>query len=224
MNIRQYVSELSSVSLPNVFNPYKDICEQSDHLSSPAIRRLNLELYLTKISEVGVDSVWLGRDCGYRGGRRTGIALTDEVHLEALGQRFGVTGIRKATLGLPVKERTATEIWKRVSEIDCKIFLWNVFPFHPFEPGEPKSNRRHSTREFSICRELLSSLLTHLKPRTVVALGADAYQATLRLGVVATLVRHPSYGGHVEFAKGIRNLFGYGETNRSQDPTRAANG
>lgn len=224
MKVRQYVSDLSSVTIPNVFNPYRDVCEQSDHLSSPAIRRLNLELYLTKVLESGVDSIWLGRDCGYRGGRRTGIALTDEIHLESLERRLGVAGINKATLGPPVKERTATEIWKRVSEIDSKIFLWNVFPFHPFESGEPMSNRRHSTREFLACRELLSSLLTHLKPRTIVALGADAYRETLRLGVTATLVRHPSYGGHIEFAKGIHDLFGYGKTNREQQRSRTITG
>lgn len=216
MNIRQYLSDLSSLSIPNVFNPYKDICEQSDHSSSPAIRRLNLEIYLTKVLEVGVDSVWLGRDFGYRGGRRTGIALTDEVHLDALSQRWGLSGINKATLGIPVKERTATEIWKRVSEVDCKIFLWNVFPFHPVQRGEPMSNRRHSIREFAVCRELLRSLLSHLKPRTIVALGADAYQATQRLGIAATKIRHPSYGGHVEFAKGIRDLLGCGDANRAQ--------
>jgi len=31
--------------------------------------------------ELGSNTIWMGRDLGYRGGRRTGLALTDEAHL-----------------------------------------------------------------------------------------------------------------------------------------------
>ena len=90
MNVSIFVTQLSQISLPNVFNPYRDSCCEHDHSGSPTIRRLNLQLYLETAIACGADSVWLGRDCGYRGARRTGIALTDEIHLEILERHFGI--------------------------------------------------------------------------------------------------------------------------------------
>ena len=207
MNVSIFVTQLSQISLPNVFNPYRDLCSEHDHSGSPTIRRLNLQLYLETAIACGADSVWLGRDCGYRGARRTGIALTDEIHLEILEQHFGIGGMTKATVGGIIKERTATEVWKVIREVNARVFLWNVFPFHPFETGSPMSNRRHTTREFNECSDLLVCLLELLKPKRVVALGADAHNGALRLGLQVSPVRHPSYGGQVEFADAIRELY-----------------
>jgi uracil-DNA glycosylase len=173
----------------------------------PKIRRMNLQQYVEATLSRGVDSLWLGRDCGYRGGRRTGIALTDEVQLEALKGYVGFSGISKATVGTAVKERTATEVWKIIREVDARVFLWNVFPFHPFEAGHPMSNRRHTMREFNQCKDLLLGLLEWLRPRRILALGADAHRAVMRLGFTASLVRHPSYGGHIQFAATVRKIY-----------------
>ncbi len=207
MNAELFVNHLSQITFNGVFNPYRDLCDEHDHSESPAIRRLNLQRYLDAAVNYEVESVWLGRDCGYRGGRRTGIALTDEINLEALDYMFGISGLAKATIGEPVKERTATEVWKIIREVDAKVFLWNIFPFHPFEDGNPMSNRRHSAREFNECKELLCCLLEWLQPKMIVAIGADAHKALSRLKFKASPVRHPSYGGHLEFANGIRQLY-----------------
>ena len=48
---------------------------------SAIIRRENILHYFSTAAEIGVDSIWLGRDPGYLGARRTGIAFTDEAHL-----------------------------------------------------------------------------------------------------------------------------------------------
>lgn len=207
MNAQQFVEQLSHISFRAVFNPYRDICRDHDHSDGPAIRRLNLQRYLETVAACGVESIWLGRDCGYRGGRRTGIALTDEIHLTMLQSQYGIFGISKATVGAPLRERTATEIWKALRKIDQKIFLWNVFPFHPFEEGDTMSNRRHTAKEFNQCSDVLSGLLNWLKPSRIVTLGADAHREALQLGFTATRIRHPSYGGHVEFAQSIRDLY-----------------
>ena len=207
MNAELFVNHLSQITFNNVFNPYRDVCREYDHYESPAIRRLNLQRYLDSAVTCGVESVWLGRDCGYRGGRRTGIALTDEINLEALDHQFGINGLVKATVGQPVKERTATEVWKIIREVDAKVFLWNIFPFHPFEAGNPMSNRCHSAREFNECRDLLCCLLEWLQPKMIIAIGADAHKALCRLDFNVSSVRHPSYGGHLKFASGIRQLY-----------------
>jgi len=165
MDSKQFIDELRQVSLSSVFNPYRDVCRIHDHSESPAIRRLNLQLYLDKAVECGMESVWLGRDIGYRGGRRTGIALTDEIHLEILERHFGIAGMTKTTIGESFKEQTSTEVWKIIREVDAKVFLWNIFPFHPFKAGNSMSNRRHTTREFNECKDLLICLLQWLKPK-----------------------------------------------------------
>jgi uracil-DNA glycosylase len=203
----RFIERLRSVAFPNVFNPYRDQCQEHDHSHSPSIRSSNLERYLNAALSGKIDSLWLGRDCGYRGGRRTGIALTDEMQLGALERHFEFDGINKATVGIAVKERTATEVWKIIREVNAKVFLWNVFPFHPFEADNPMSNRRHTAREFNECKDLLSGLIEWLKPKKILALGADAHRAVMRLGFRASLVRHPSYGGHIEFAATVRQLY-----------------
>jgi hypothetical protein len=208
MNAKRFVSQLSHISFPDVFNPYRDLCGSHDHPESPVIRRSNLERYLDFVLTAGVESIWLGRDCGYRGGRRTGIALTDEMHLDTLERHFGFGGMTKATVGLPLKERTATEVWKLILEVNAKVFLWNVFPFHPYEAGNPMSNRRHTSREFCDCKDILLSLIGWLQPRRIITLGADAEKAVIGLGFKVSPVRHPSYGGHLEFAGTIRKLYG----------------
>jgi hypothetical protein len=207
MNAQGFVDRLSQLSLPNVFNPYRDSCSEHDHSESPAIRRLNLQIYLEAAIASKADSVWLGRDCGYRGARRTGIALTDEVQLETLGRHFGIGGIVKATAGECLKERTATEVWKVIREVGAMVFLWNIFPFHPFESGNHMSNRRPTICEFEECKDLLLCLLELVKPSRIVVLGADARNATTRLDLRVSAVRHPSYGGQTEFAAAIRHLY-----------------
>ena len=211
MNAQQFVDHLSQVTLEGVFNPYKDLCALHDHPQSSAIRRLNLYHYLNAAAKNGLQSIWLGRDCGYRGGRRTGIALTDELNLDALNRRLGIDDLAKATRGQPVKERTATEVWKIIREVDPDVFLWNVFPFHPFDGGNPMSNRRHSAREFNECKDLLHALLEWLQPESIITLGVDAHKSVRKLGFDATLARHPSYGGHIEFAEAIRKFYSNGE-------------
>lgn len=209
MTVDGFVAEVSTISLPNVFNPYRDVCPVSDHLASPSIRCRNLTRFLDAMVKAEVRSIWLGRDLGYRGGRRTGIALTDEYHLTLLSDAFGITGLAKATVDEDVrKERTATEVWKLVSRIGQPILLWNVFPFHPFDETKPFTNRRHTKREFDSCREVLAALIEWIKPLTIVTLGADAEAAVIRLGLKSAKVRHPSYGGQTDFGKQISRLYG----------------
>lgn len=209
MTIDEFVDEVSSVSLPNVFNPYRDVCPHSDHPESPSIRRQNLMLFLSAVVTSRTRTLWLGRDLGYRGGRRTGIALTDEFHLEVLQQTYGVVGILKATVEpVATKERTATEVWKVLRRIDHPVLLWNAFPFHPYDEDDPFSNRRHTVREFESCRHILIRLVDWLEPKIIVALGADAEAAITSIGHGCVRVRHPSYGGQTEFAREVSKIYG----------------
>lgn len=203
-----FVRALSALKFDNAFNPYRDTCADHDRDSAPFVRRRNLELVLHRALTDRVQSVWIARDLGYRGGRRTGIALTDEIHLPSLQRLMGTPPLRRATKGPPMAERTAAVVWQMIRAIERPVFLWNVFPLHPHNPGDPMSNRRHTRLERTACEPLLNWLLETLCPERIVAVGRDAHSALTDMGFPALYVRHPSYGGQSEFISGIAAHYG----------------
>lgn len=209
MNATQFVQHLSKVALDGVFNPYSDLCEEFDLADAAATRRRNLRTYLDAVKSLGTDTVWMGRDLGYRGGRRTGLALTDEFHLPAMRKIYpGATALR-ATKGSVVAERTAAEIWKALRLVPVAPMLWNVFPFHPHEAGVPLSNRKFGSKELAVVDELNAVLVAWLGIRRVVCIGQDASSYARKFSDDLHVIRHPSYGGTKDFRQGIADLYGF---------------
>ncbi len=207
MNVDEFLDDLSSLRFPHAFNPYAEKCAVHDVDEAPTIRRKNLEAILLAATTNGIDSIWIGRDLGYRGGRRTGLPLTDEAHLSSHAAIFGCSSLSRATKGPLVAERTATIIWRMLEGIGRPVFLWNVFPLHPHAHGDPLSNRCHTRAERQACKGLLVWLLQTLNPRHVVAIGRDAQNSLADLDITAVGVRHPSYGGQTEFITEIATLY-----------------
>jgi hypothetical protein len=85
--------------------------------------------------------------------------------------------------------------------VTVPVFLWNVFPFHPHEPGHPFTNRSHNPRERAAGEAVLAELILLLKPRCIVGIGNDAAKTAscLRGSEEIAQIRHPSYGGQREF-------------------------
>lgn len=206
MNLESLVDALAGIRLTNVFNPYADVCPVHDRLDAPAARRANLLDFLKAVKRLGSDTIWMGRDLGYRGGRRTGLALTDERHLPVIASVYGARA-GQATIGPPMAERTATEIWAILSQLSAPPFLWNVFPFHPHEPNDSFSNRKFTARELAAVHDINQTLIQELDIRLIVAIGQDAAHYSAGFGVEVIAVRHPSYGGVNEFRAGIRTLY-----------------
>lgn len=202
-----FVRRLSEVELEHVFNPYVSRCDLHDRRDAPARRRRNLSLTLNAAIDQQVRTVWIARDLGYRGGRRTGLALTDEAHLANFSALYNGIKVAKATKGPFVAERTATVIWQMLRRINRPVFLWNVFPFHPHEPGEPMSNRRHTAKERRFCEQYLHEILDLIQPDKVLAIGGDAHKSVEDMGVTCVKVRHPSYGGQNLFIKQIEHAY-----------------
>ncbi|WP_226841664.1 uracil-DNA glycosylase [Acidithiobacillus ferrooxidans] len=163
---------------------------------------------LSRAQSQDVDAVWIGRDLGYRGGRRTGLALTDDIHIVRHADRWGISADRP-TIGSAVSERTAAVIWSMLERIEAGIFLWNVFPLHPHDMGSPFTNRQHNVRERRAGEEVLGRLIQLLKPRRIVAIGNDAAMAVARLESLVPIVsvRHPSYGGQRQFMDQISEMY-----------------
>lgn len=208
MNSKSFVAALSQIELSGVFNPYRDRCEVHDLADAPAVRRRNLRSYLSAIESMHSDTIWMGRDLGYRGGRRTGLALTDERNLSSLAASYPGATPSKATKGPIVAERTAAEIWAVLERLARRPLLWNVFPFHPHEEGDPLSNRRFTRPELDQVNELNRELATWLKIRRIICIGQDAASYAATFGVEVECVRHPSYGGIKDFRAGMSKIYG----------------
>ena len=134
--------------------------------------------------------------------------LTDEIHLGQAGVLMGGIALDRATHGPIVPERTAAVVWSVLSRIGEPAVLWNIFPLHPHEPGDPLSNRCHTRAERDATWPLLTALIAMIKPRRIVAIGRDADMALTGLDVPVQLVRHPSYGGQAEFIAGVHQIYG----------------
>jgi len=208
MTPSQFVSALEATSLPSVFNPWRDHCPIHDLGDAAERRRENLQQFLEAAVTAGVKTMWIARDLGYRGGRRTGVPLTDEVHLHSAAALLGGIALTRATEGPPVAERTAAVIWRVLTRIGEPVILWNVFPFHPHADGDPMSNRCHTRVERTDTWPLLEALIEMVQPSRIVAIGRDASLALSELGVETAAVRHPSYGGQAEFISGMYDLYG----------------
>ena len=209
MTPEQFIDAIRKLKFENAFNPYSEQCSIYDHDEAPRLRSEALLAILHAAVKVDVDSLWLGRDLGYRGGRRTGLALTDDVNLHTHAARWEVV-FERPTKGEVIVERTATIIWSVLNQIENPVFLWNVFPLHPHVEREPFTNRGHNARERRAGEDLLSELIGLLCPRRLVPIGNDAAATALRLyrPQQVVKVRHPSYGGQKTFLRQIRELYG----------------
>jgi uracil-DNA glycosylase len=77
------------------------------------------------------------------------------------------------------------------------MLLWNVVPTHP---GTASTNRRPTRAEVVAARPFLDELT---RGRRVVAVGRLAAQV-----LDAPYVRHPSHGGALAFAEGLKRRLG----------------
>jgi len=205
--VENFVDAVAALQMNSCFNPYADRYPPFDTEDAPVIRRSNLKYVLGAAVEGGVVDLWIGLELGHNGGRRTGLAMTDDAHLEAHGQRFNVANhLRHATRAGPTKEMTASIVWEALGWVKRPVFLWNVVPIHPHRPSEPLSNRRHTSSEREACLPHLHVLIDLLRPKRLVTIGTDSSLALKRCGYPHVSVRHPAYGGKREFLEQISSI------------------
>lgn len=145
-----------------------------------------------------VDELWVGLELGRKGGRRTGLPLTDEAELSSMAAYWGIEKLRRATSGPPMSEVTAAFVWRAVHATGRRVAFWNVFPFQCHQPGSA-TNRNHSRDEAILTQLYLAWIIELTAATRIVALGRSAHLALARLGVQADYVRHPARGGGPQF-------------------------
>jgi hypothetical protein len=209
MTPSQFLSVLCATRFDHAFNPFADRCAVHDRAKAPERRAENLLALLTVAERCGTRSLWLGRDFGWRGGRRSGLAFTDDLHFSEHLARFGLESARPVR-GPPMAERTAAAVWDALRGMDESFFLWNVFPLHPHKPGSPFSNRAHNAAERAAGEAILSEIVGLLRPERIIAVGRDAERAATRVapGLARVALRHPSHGGEARFCAQIAALRG----------------
>jgi hypothetical protein len=206
------IRELSSVELGD--RACNQFSRLEGDLQENAIRRRNLRLYLEQMDEIRPQALLIGEAVSHRGGRLTGIAFVSEsVMLGGVETRNGrvlgaENGFRKATAGPKLStEASATMVWGTIRDFDPLPMLWNAFPFHPFNPGNPLSNRAPSAAELLAGAPFIERLTKLFRFERIVAIGGQASLSLQRLGIEHAKVRHPSMGGKNLFVEGMARLW-----------------
>lgn len=202
--IPQFIHQLATASLPrHCANPYG----YERPFSTPC--RHNLQTYLELMGQWQPKLLLVGEAPGYRGCRLTGIPFVSPHVLAGLGQQFQ----QLSSLFQPVeewpyiqREASATIVWRTVGHWQPLPLLWNIFPFHPYQPGEPQTNRTPTAGEIALGRPFLTKLCQLFPQAKLVAVGKKASIALAKWEMVHTAVRHPSHGGAKQFQAAMQYL------------------
>lgn len=193
---------------PAVFNPWRDHDAGTDALPDAAAARLGrLRAFF------GTKPRWLllGEAAGYQGAHVSGIPFTSErLLLEGAIPRVDIGGRRLSTRARPWSEPSATTVWGSLHALERAgdTFLWNAYPWHPHQPGNPQSNRTPLPAERRAGLPVLEALLAALPGVRCFAVGRNAEASLAEVGVKATPLRHPSMGGATAFREGLRRALG----------------
>lgn len=204
--IEAFIARAAEVRLPDAFNPYADTCPVHDLADAAEIRRGNLRAILERVGKEPVDELWLALEPTRKGARRTGLAMTDGRNLAAHAARWGAIGVRPAVRTKDPAEATAAHVWKALSPLKERIFLWNAVFLHTHEPDDMLADRNQTGPERNLCLPVLKQLLAMLRPKQCVAIGINAQEALDSAKRPSIRVRHPSSGGQNMFASEIADL------------------
>ena len=227
MKLDTFLQKLQSYHKENVFNPWSEFDTSCDiGAKGVEIRLANLRRYLELRGNAHY--LFIAEGLGYQGGHFSGIAITSERIL--LGEHPSVrpesvlgewqyvrtsdpqSGLLNRTQKLQgFNEPTDTVVWNTLAGLGLDTFdviLWNIFPFHPHQPGKLLSNRTPSQEELDVGIEYARELLELVPGMQIIAIGAKAAATLAHYGVPCQAVRHPSMGGASEFKEQVKQIFG----------------
>lgn len=169
------------------------------------IRKNNLKLYLEKMKMLKPKFLLLGEAPGYKGCRLTGIPFTSERILDN-NTFFKQQGFKCLNNSQNLEsEISATIIWNELEKFKEKPLIWNIFPFHPHQPNENKTNRTPNKKELKLGKEYLIQFLKLFSIEKIIALGRKPETQISDLGLKYAYVRHPANGGKLKFIAGLKN-------------------
>lgn len=190
-SITALVNELCSENSTAVYyNQYRDQHTQQNLLTY---------LEFTKKSQSKI--MLVGEAPGYKGCRLTGIPFTCPRNIKA-NQAPLFCGCRNQLVHKDnTSEMSANAVWEVLEKENSHVLLWNVFPFHPHNLGNPLTNRKPTKSEKQAGIIYLRKILKIFAPTTVVAVGRSSEEVLNRIlkPDISKYIRHPSHGGKTIF-------------------------
>jgi hypothetical protein len=200
--LKKKVFPIPSTNL--LFNQYNDTDLSVDLPNADKIRRENLMSYLRSFA--APPSVFVvGEAPGPWGCRFSGVPFTSESQL-CRGE-LPFSGSQSSVSISPYSGKAAKIFWALMLPYHQRFFVWNCIPFHPHEHDNILSVRNPKRREVREYSQLLSEMLSLIKPEIIVSVGRKAQDALDFIGVSSVYVRHPSRGGKNKFKAGIERIF-----------------
>lgn len=195
--------------LPNLFNPWKDVCE-FDADNDRAQRLFRMALHLSCEPRF----ILCGEAGGYMGMRYSGVTFTSErLIMEGAIPRLPKQNSRLTNVPgkkTPFSEPSATIVWGALKAIgiEHETVMWNALQVHPFKPGNVHSNRTPTQQELELGGPALRALLDMFPNAKLVAVGNKSQELIVDiLGVTPyACVRHPANGGATKFREGMLAL------------------
>ena len=225
--ISSFIDTLSAYRRFCVFNPWGEEDAALDVPGAAAVRRRQLSLYLARrIGRARI--VFMAEACGYQGGRFSGIAMTCERMLLSRHPAvtaemiLGEAGTRtsRADSPLPLKETqrrcgfnepTDTVVWGAAAEAGLlpeEFLLWNIFPFHPYQKGNPLTNRTPTEAELADGLSFAKIFLELAGTVQIFAVGKKSEETLATAGFNVIGLRHPANGGARQFREGLLAALG----------------
>lgn len=212
----------SSPETENIFNPWYQIDSINGRSSAgPEIRKRQFYHYLKERLNVA-RYLFVGEAPGYQGGHFTGIPMTSERILLGYKKDSGIlpeavfreiSPERTSKNELQPKgftEPTATIVWGAIAsnKIDPrKIVLWNMCPWHTFDPERGYlSNRTPTTSELELGLPALQELQKLYPAIQIFAVGKSAFRMLESHHIDCGELRHPAHGGAPKFRKQFREI------------------
>ena len=84
-----------------------------------------------------------------------------------------------------------------------EFLLWNIFPFHPHQPGKMLTNRTPTEKELADGLAYTRALLALTGPLPLFAVGKKSEETLRAAGFDVCGLRHPANGGANLFREGL---------------------
>lgn len=184
-------------SPPDVFNPYRHMDDDDRANNAPDMRMANLSQHFNCEPKF----LLIGEAPGYHGCHFSGVPFTSEAQI-VHGRVPRVICDRITRGDVPRKEASATVMWGVLHglHIERDTVMWNAYPWHPYQNGDPKSNRTPNVRELKEAMPVTRMVVGHFPYAAVIAVGQVARRTLEKMDIeVRHCVRHPSMGGANQF-------------------------